>query len=236
MDEHDVVPHEAWLEARRRLLAEEKEFTRQRDRLSQKRRELPWERVAREYVFTGPNGRVSLAELFGPHSQLVVYHFMFDPSWDESRPHCSFWADSFDRIGIHLQQRDVQFVAVSHAALEKLQAFQARMGWSFPWLSSFGSDFNYDFDVAFRPEDRAAGTASYNYVAGDPGMPEREGISVFYRDAAGSIFHTYSAYARGIDMVNSAYQFIDLTPKGRDEAGHDNPQFWVRHRDRYDSA
>jgi predicted dithiol-disulfide oxidoreductase (DUF899 family) len=234
MDDHTVVTADQWLEARRALLAEEKEFTRLRDRLSQRRRELPWERVDKEYVFDTPSGRRSLADLFGPRSQLVVYHFMFDPEWDEGCPHCSFWADNFNGIPIHLQQRDVQFVAISRAPLAQIEAFKARMGWDFDWVSAAGSDFNYDFNVSFRPEDRASGRTMYNFVTGaDPGMGEREGISVFYKDDAGHVFHTYSTHGRGLDLVNGAYNYIDLTPRGRDEAGHDNPQFWVRHHDRY---
>lgn len=231
---HPVVSHEEWLEARRQLLAREKEFTRERDRLSQERRELPWERVDKEYVFEGAAGRITLAELFGPHSQLVVYHFMYPPDWEDGCPHCSFWADSFDGIDVHLAQRDVRFVAVSRSPYTKLAAFQRRMGWTFDWFSASDTDFTYDFGVAFTEADRAAGQAMYNYVLGDPGISDREGISVFCKDDDGSIYHTYSAYARGIDMVNGAYHFLDLTPKGRDEQGHDNPQFWVRHHDRYE--
>ena len=236
MTDHTVVSPNEWLEARRALLEQEKEFTRLRDQLSDLRRKLPWEKVEKEYSFDTSAGRRTLAQLFGASSQLVVYHFMFDPEWDEGCPHCSFWADNFDRIAIHLRQRDTQLVVVSHASLAKLDAFKARMGWSFDWVSSAGSDFNYDFNVAFHPEDRASGRAVYNYRAGDPGMPEREGVSVFFKDATGAVFHTYSAYARGIDMINGAYHILDLTPKGRDEAGHDNPQFWVRHHDRYDAG
>jgi predicted dithiol-disulfide oxidoreductase (DUF899 family) len=175
-----------------------------------------------------------LPELFAGKSQLIVYHFMFDPADEEGCPHCSFWADNFNGIPVHLEQRDVSFIAVSRAPYNKLEAFKRRMGWSFPWVSSFGSDFNYDYHVSFTPEERARGEAYFNYTRGDPGMPDREGISVFYKDQHGEVFHTYSTYARGIDMVNGAYHYLDLVPKGRDEAGHDNPQYWVRHHDRYD--
>jgi predicted dithiol-disulfide oxidoreductase (DUF899 family) len=159
---------------------------------------------------------------------------MFDPSDDEGCPSCSFWADNFDGIDVHLNQRDVSFVAVSHAPFSKLASFKERMGWSFPWVSSSGSDFNYDFNVSFTPEQLASGEAYFNYTPGNPGMEDREGVSVFYKDPDGNVFHTYSAYARGIDMVNGAYHFLDLVPKGRDEAGHDGPQYWVRYHDRYE--
>jgi predicted dithiol-disulfide oxidoreductase (DUF899 family) len=190
MKNHQVVSHDSWLEARTRFLVKEKDFTRLRDQLSQERRNLPWERIEKEYVFDGPSGRQTLPDLFEGRHQLVVYHFMFDPSWDEGCPHCSLWADNFDGIGVHLNHRDVTFIAVSRASLGKLEEFRQRMGWSFTWVSSLGSDFNYDFDVAFLPEQVARGEASYNYAVGDPGMPEREGISVFYKDEGGDVFHT----------------------------------------------
>jgi predicted dithiol-disulfide oxidoreductase (DUF899 family) len=234
MQQHQVVSRDQWLEARKQFLAREKDFTRARDQLSQARRDLPWERVDKDYVFEGPAGKVSLPDLFAGKSQLIVYHFMFDPSSDEGCPHCSFWADNFNGAPAHLNQRDVHFVAISRAPLAKLEAFEKRMGWGFPWVSSSESDFNYDFHVSFTPEERASGEAFYNYASGDPGMPDREGISVFYKDADGSVFHTYSAFARGIDMVNGTYQFLDLVPKGRDEAGHEFTQYWVRHHDNYD--
>jgi predicted dithiol-disulfide oxidoreductase (DUF899 family) len=235
MGNHPVLSPQEWQAARIDLLAAEKEFTRARDRLTRQRRDLPWERVTKEYVFAGEDGPASLPDLFAGRHQLIVYHFMFDPDWDEGCPHCSFWADNFDGIGTHLAQRDVRLVAVSRAPLAKLSAFRDRMGWSFPWYSSAGTDFNYDYDVSFTPEQRASGRARFNYRDGDPGMPDREGLSVFYRDERGGVFHTYSAYARGIDMINGAYQLLDLVPNGRDEDGHDNPQFWVRHHDRYGS-
>jgi predicted dithiol-disulfide oxidoreductase (DUF899 family) len=231
--DHPVVSHEQWLAARTALLAEEKAFTRQRDALSRQRRALPWERVEKAYTFDGPNGRVSLADLFGRSSQLIVYHFMYPPDWDEGCPHCSFWADSFDGADVHLRHRDTAFVAISRAPLAQIAPFQARMGWSFRWLSSFDSDFNFDYQASFTPEALASGQAYYNFGTIDPDMSDREGISVFYKDASGAISHTYSCYARGIDMVNAAYQLLDLTPKGRDEAELDDPQAWVRHHDRY---
>jgi predicted dithiol-disulfide oxidoreductase (DUF899 family) len=231
---HTVVSHDEWTKARTQLLAREKDFTRLRDQLSQQRRDLPWERVEKDYLFDGPAGKISLAELFAGRSQLIVYHFMFDPSDDEGCPSCSFWADNFDGIDLHLNQRDVSFVAISRAPLSKIEAFKQRMGWSFTWVSSSGTDFNYEYHVSFTPEQVANGEAFYNFRPGNPGMPDREGISVFYMDQNGDIFNTYSAYARGIDMVNGAYHFLDLVPKGRDEAGHDNPQYWVRHHDKYE--
>jgi predicted dithiol-disulfide oxidoreductase (DUF899 family) len=234
MQQHTVVTRDEWIAARTELLAREKDFTRLRDQLSQQRRALPWERVDNDYVFEGPHGPVTLPALFAGRGQLIVYHFMFDPQDDEGCPHCSFWADNFNGIIVHLNQRDVSFVAISRAPFAKLAAFQRRMGWSFPWVSSSATTFNYDYDVSFRPDERASGDAFYNYRHGDPGVAEREGISVFYKDPGGTVFHTYSAYARGIDMVNGAYQFLDLVPRGRDEAGHDDPQYWVRHHDRYD--
>ena len=235
MENHEVVSPDAWIEARKRLLVQEKELTRLRDQLSRQRRELPWERVEKDYTFDGPQGKMSLADLFAGKRQLLTYHFMFPPEWDEGCPHCSFWADNFDPAVVHLRQRDVNLVAVSRAPLSTLEAFERRMGWGFTWVSSGDSDFNYDYHVSFTPQQRESGTAVFNYRAGDPGMPDREGISVFYRSDEGEVFHTYSAYGRGIDMINGTYHLLDLVPKGRDEAGHDGPQFWVRHHDRYDT-
>ena len=230
---HQVVSHEEWLAARRAFLETEKEFTRVRDELSRQRRALPWERVEKPYLFDGPRGPRTLPELFEGRSQLAVYHFMFAPEWDEGCPHCSFWADNFDGIGAHLAQRDVTFVAISRAPLAKLEAFKARMGWRFDWLSSLRSDFNYDLQVSFRPEDLARKAVAYNYETTDDDHTDREGASVFYRDASGAVFHTYSTYARGIDILNGAYHWLDLVPKGRDEEGLEMPQAWVRHHDRY---
>jgi len=229
---HRVVSREEWLAERTAFLAKEKEFTRLRDELNRQRRELPWEAVTKTYSFEGPDGKQTLPELFNGRTQLVVYHFMFDPSWDAGCKHCSFWADNFDRIIVHLNHRDVTMVAVSRAPYPKLAAYKQRMGWGFKWLSSFGSDFNFDYGVSFTPEQMAKGEASYNYRIGNPRHSEREGASVFYKDANGQVFHTYSAYARGIDMLNVAYHYIDLTPKGRDEG--DTPQRWVRRHDEYE--
>jgi predicted dithiol-disulfide oxidoreductase (DUF899 family) len=230
---HDVVSHEEWLVARKALLAQEKEFTRRRDELSASRRALPWERVEKSYVFAGPAGRQTLSELFAGRSQLLVYHFMFDPSWEEGCKSCSFWADNYNGVIAHLGQRDVTLVAVSTAPLEKLETFRRRMGWSFGWVSSAETDFNRDYGVSFTPEDRAQGRNRYNYDTATFGGSEAPGISVFYKDPSGAIFHTYSCYARGLDMVNGAYQLLDLVPKGRDEGGLPYPMAWVRHRDRY---
>jgi predicted dithiol-disulfide oxidoreductase (DUF899 family) len=231
MKEHPVVSHEEWLKARTALLAKEKEFTRLRDELSRQRRELPWERVEKSYIFDGPRGKESLAELFEARSQLVVYHFMFNPAADAGCKHCSFWADNFNDIVVHLNQRDVTFVAISRAPLAKIEPFKKRMGWSFRWVSSAQNDFNYDYQASFTPEATQSGTVFYNYATQKMNMSDREGVSVFYKDASGAIFHTYSAYARGIDMLNTAYHYLDLVPKGRDEG--DTPQSWVRYRDQY---
>jgi predicted dithiol-disulfide oxidoreductase (DUF899 family) len=231
---HRVVSHEEWLSARTAFLAKEKEFTKLRDELSRQRRELPWEKLDKTYVFDGPNGKESLADLFQNRSQLIVYHFMFGPDWDEGCPSCSFWADNFNGIGIHLNHRDTTFVAISHAPLAKIDAFKKRMGWDFKWLSSFDNDFNFDYNVSFTPEDFQNKTTYYNYRKGDSGDTEREGVSIFYKDETGAIFHTYSAYARGIDLLNTAYNYLDLTAKGRDEDSLDFTQSWVHYHDRYE--
>ena len=214
MENRKVVSKDEWIEARKRLLTKEKEFTRLRDQLSQQRRDLPWEAVNREYVFEGPNGKQTLPDLFDGRSQLIVYHFMFGPGWEAGCPHCSFWADNFNDIIVHLNQRDVTMIAVSRAPYSQLAAYKKRMGWSFNWISSSETDFNFDYHVSFTPEEMAKNV-------------------VFYKDPTGRVFHTYSAYARGIDMLNTAYHYLDLAPKGRDEAGHDFTQFWVRRHDEY---
>lgn len=234
VDEHRVVSHETWLGERTALLAAEKEFTRRRDDLSRQRRELPWEQVEKPYVFDAPSGEVTLSDLFGTRSQLIVYHFMFSPEWDEGCPHCSFWADNFNGIDVHLSHRDVSFVAISRASLEKIEAFKTRMGWNFTWVSSAHNDFNFDFNASFTEEQARTGTAFFNYALSDPGPLDREGASVFYKSADGTIYHTYSTYGRGIDMLNGAYHYLDLVPKGRDEDNLEFTQAWVRHHDRYD--
>jgi predicted dithiol-disulfide oxidoreductase (DUF899 family) len=233
LDNHPVVPHDAWVAARTALLAKEKELTRLRDELSRERRALPWERVGKEYVFEGPSGKETLADLFERRSQLVVYHFMFNPDAEEGCKHCSFWADNFNGIGVHLNHRDVSFVAVSRAPLVKIERFKRRMGWGFKWVSSAHNDFNYDYQVSFTPEQIQSGAAVYNYAPADIAFPDREGVSVFHRDARGAVYHTYSCYARGIDILNTAYNYLDLVPKGRDEDGLDFTQAWVQYHDRY---
>jgi predicted dithiol-disulfide oxidoreductase (DUF899 family) len=231
--EHRVVSRDEWIKERKQFLAEEKEFNRIRDALSRKRRELPWERVEKDYLFDGPNGKETLTQLFAGKSQLIVYHFMFDPEWDEGCKSCSFWADNFNGVDVHLAHRDVTFVAISRAPLAKLQAYRKRMGWSFKWLSSFTTDFNHDYYVTFTPEEMATGTAFHNYMRKAPPLSEMVGVSVFYKDENGSIFHTYSTYSRGVDMLNGAYHYLDLAPKGRDEADLSFTQAWVRRHDEY---
>jgi len=233
-EHHRIVTPEEWLEARQELLAKEKQFTRLRDELSQQRRNLPWERVDKEYVFEGTNGKETLAQLFENHSQLLVYHFMFAPEWEPGCKHCSWWADNIERNVVHLNHRDVTIVAISHAPLHKLEAFQKRMGWTFKWLSSANTDFNYDYRVSFSAADVAKGEIYQNYRQKKSSMSEVAGISVFYKDPRGAIFHTYSCYERGLDMLNAGYHLLDLVPKGRDEEGLTFPQAWVRYRDSYE--
>ena len=233
MTKHQVVSQDTWLEARRELLVKEKEFTRLRDELSESRRRLPWVKVDKPYVFDGPAGKETLSDLFVGRRQLIVQHFMFAPDWDAGCKSCSFWADNFNGITAHLNQRDVTFVAVSRAPLKTLEAFERRMGWSFKWLSSLGNDFNFDFGVSATPEEMSKGQVTYNYAARKPFSPEMPGLSVFYRDDDGAIYHTYSCYARGLDMLNAAYHLLDLVPKGRDEAALSYPMAWVKLRDQY---
>src|ERR1700738_3696529 len=209
MTDHQVVSRDAWVDARRRLLAKEKDFLRLRDELSRERREPPREHVAKSYVFDGAAGKESLADLFAGRSQLVVYHFMFAPDAETGCKSCSFWADSYNGIIPHLNQRDVSFAAVSRAPLPKLQAFAARLGWTFKWVSSGNNDFNYDHQVSFRPEEVARGAATYNYANYREATPDLPGFSVFLKDADGAVFHTYSTYARGLDPMNGTYQLLD---------------------------
>jgi predicted dithiol-disulfide oxidoreductase (DUF899 family) len=232
MVDHALVSQEEWIEARKRLLAKEKEFTRLRDELNRERRELPWERVQKPYVFDGPNGKETLADLFAGRHQLIVQHFMFDPAWEKACKSCSFWADGYNGFFVHLEQRDIAFVAVSLAPYPKLAAFKDHMGWNFKWVSSYGSEFNHDFQVSDTAEEKANGQTYYNYRTGKP-SGERAGISIFFRDDEGAIFHTYSCYSRGVDMMNAAYHYLDLTPKGRQEDGLSYPQAWVRLHDEY---
>lgn len=228
---HRIVSQNEWLKARKALLKKEKAFTKARDRFTATIRRLPWVKVDKDYRLHGPEGPESLPELFGPHSQLIVYHFMLGPDWEQGCKSCSFWADGFQGIPVHLAHRDVSFVAISRAPFEKIESFRKRMGWHFKWMSSYGSDFNFDFNVAFPEAMIAAGKAVYNFTETDDVADEMHGISVFYKDR-NTVYRTYSTYARGLDIFNPAYHFLDIAPKGRDE----NPQRtmdWVRHHDNY---
>ena len=228
-----IVSHETWLKARLELLAAEKEFTRQRDALTRKRMAMPWERIAKSYRFQGPSGALSLADLFEGRTQLIVYHFMFGPDWEAGCKSCSFWADNFNGIPIHLNHRDVAFTAVSRAPIAKIEAFKKRMGWSFPWVSSEGSDFNFDHHVSFTPEQLAEGKAYRNYAVRPIDVSDEVGVGVFAKNQSGEVFHTYSCSGRGIDPLNGTYQYLDIVPKGRDEDGLDFPMAWVRRHDEY---
>jgi predicted dithiol-disulfide oxidoreductase (DUF899 family) len=232
--QREIVSQEQWLAARKAHLAKEKEFTRLRDQLSAERRALPWTRVEKRYVFEGPDGQQALAELFEGRSQLIVYHFMLGPGWEQGCPSCSFVADHIDGALVHLAHRDVTLLAVSRAPLPEIEAFRKRMGWRFKWVSSFGSDFNADFHVSFSPDELPKGQVYYNYHMTSFPSEEGPGASVFYKDPDGTVFHTYSAYARGLDMLVGAYNYLDLVPKGRDEAALPWTMAWVRHHDRYD--
>lgn len=234
MAEAKVVSRETWLTARKALLAKEKAFSRQRDELARERRELPWVRVDKDYVFEGPAGRLRLAQLFGRKSQLIVYHFMLGPGWEAGCKSCSYLADHFEGALPHLAARDVGFAAVSRAPFAEIEKFRERMGWRFPWLSSHGNDFNFDFHVSFRKEDIGKRKVEYNYALGDAQMDELPGASAFYKDAQGSVFHTYSTYARGLDLMIGAYNWLDIAPKGRDEEGLPHTMSWVKHHDRYE--
>ena len=230
--EHKVVSGKEWIAARKALLVKEKKFNRLRDELNRQRRNLPWEKVDKEYVFDGPNGKETLVELFDDRSQLLIYHFMFGPDWKEGCPHCSFWVDHFDGARIHLNQRDTNLVVISRAPLKKLETLKKRMGWKFRWLSSFKNDFNFDYHVSFTPGEIKSGTVFYNFAIAKVEMDELQGVSAFYKDKSGDVFHTYSTHSRGIDLLNTTYNFLDMTAKGRDE-NPDSPQDWVRHHDKY---
>ncbi len=231
--QNTVVSHEEWTRARLALREAEKLHTQQREALTRMRMAMPWERVEKSYTFEGPDGPRSLVDLFDGHSQLIVYHFMFGPDWEEGCKSCSFWADNFNGIPIHLAHRDVAFTAISRAPLDKIAGYKSRMGWSFPWVSSAGSDFNFDFQASFTPEELAAGEGYYNFERRRVGASDLVGISVFYRNADDEVFHTYSCYSRGVEMLNGAYHYLDLVPKGRDEEGFKFPQEWVRRHDQY---
>jgi len=231
--QHAVVSQSEWLKARKALLAKEKAFSRARDALSADRRELPWVKVDKEYVFDGPQGRETLADLFNGRSQLLIYHFMLGPGWVQGCPSCSYLADHFDGAVIHLAQRDVSFVVVSRAPLKEIEAYKKRMGWNFKWVSSNGSDFNHDFHVSFTPQEKASGKVEYNYEMTEFPSEEAPGLSAFIKQD-GTVFHTYSAYARGLDILVGTYNFLDLAPKGRDEGGLPWSMAWVRRHDEYE--
>jgi predicted dithiol-disulfide oxidoreductase (DUF899 family) len=231
-ESHQIVSRAEWTEARKQLLAQEKQFTRQRDQLSAARRALPWVRVTERYEFDRARGKATLADLFDGRSQLVVYHFMFAPDWQAGCKGCSFWADNFNGVVEHLRHRDVSLVAVSRAPLARLSAFARRMGWTFEWVSSQASAFNHDFGVSFTPEELARGEVPYNYATLKPPGADLPGISVFYKDGD-AIYHTYSCYARGLDMLNTAYHYLDLVPKGRDETARPPMSSWLKLRDEY---
>lgn len=232
---HKVTSREAWLKERIALLAEEKELMRRHDALTQKIRDLPWVKVDKAYTFDSPDGEVSLAELFGDKNQLVVYHFMFDPTWSQGCKSCSFIADHYNGIVVHLAHRDISFVTVSKAPIDMLEKFRARMGWTFPWVSGGRNDFGRDYGVSFTDQELASGTMLYNFNTKPYPIRELPGLSVFYKDEQGDIYHTYSCFARGLENFLTAYQYIDITPKGRDES-ETGGMGWLRHHDRYDGS
>ncbi len=234
---HKIVSSNEWLQARTALLQQEKELTRRRDELSLKRRELPWVKVEQNYVFDSPKGKVALSDLFDGRTQLIVYHFMFGPEWEEGCLSCSLIADSIAGALVHVAQRDTTVVMVSRAPIAKIEAFKKRMGWNIPWVSSFGSTFNRDFHVSFTKEEKESGAVYYNFGLNQFPRDEAPGASVFFKDADGTIFHTYSAYARGVESLLGNYDLLDMTPKGRDEEDQvPYPMAWVRHHDRYPNA
>ncbi|MDH3303777.1 MAG: DUF899 domain-containing protein [Gammaproteobacteria bacterium] len=230
---HTIATDKDWVDSRRELLDAEKAFQAARDELAAKRRALPWRTIRIDYVFEGESGRRSLNDLFGEQSQLVIYHFMYHPDWDEGCKSCSFWADSYDGMIPHLKARDVAFAVISRGPLDKLLAYRKRMGWTFPWLSSAENSFNFDFWVSFSPEQIESGSACYNYRDDAAVGTEMPGLSVFAKDENEDIFHTYSTYARGLDNLNPVYQVLDLVPKGRNEKGLPYPMDWVRRHDEY---
>jgi predicted dithiol-disulfide oxidoreductase (DUF899 family) len=237
LERPNIVLRAEWLAARKELLIQEKQLTRQRDEIDRQRRALPWVKVEKTYIFEGTNGQQSLADLFENRSQLIVSHFMFGPGWKEGCVGCSFRSDHVDGALTHLQHHDVSLVTISRAPLLEIEAFKMRMGWSFRWVSSFNTDFNYDYRVSFAKEEAATGKVHYNYDQRDFVSEEGSGLSVFYKDESGDVFHTYSTFGRGDEMVDTTYMYLDLTPKGRNETGpHYNLGDWVRHHDRYDDA
>jgi predicted dithiol-disulfide oxidoreductase (DUF899 family) len=235
MTTHEVVSEQQWIEARRALLAEEKAWTRERDRLAAKRRALPWVKVEREYIFEGEDGPVSLASLFDGRSQLIVYHFMFGPEWREGCPGCSFLSDQVDGARQHIEHNDISFVAVSRGPIDKLLAYRQRMGWTWRWVSSAASDFNFDYHVSF-PEGRREDGVVYNFAERpDPGIDELSGVSVFHKDDDGTVYHTYSSYGRGNEAALPAYHWLDIVPKGRNETKNGNMNDWMKRHDRYEN-
>jgi len=235
---HPVVSQDRWIAERKKLLAREKELTRLRDEIARERRALPWERIEKNYAFDTPEGRRTLADLFEGRHQLMVQHFMFGPDWEQGCPSCSFMADHTDGMKIHLEHRDISFVAISRAPLDKIEGMRKRMGWQFKWVSSNRNDFNHDFHVSFTPEERANGNGEvyYNYGMTEFPAEEAPGISLFYMNDAGEIFHTYSTFGRGVEVMMGTYNMLDLAPKGRDERDVPNKMEWVRHHDRYEPA
>lgn len=234
MTDHRVVSREEWLRERIELLDAEKKFTRERDELNRKRRELPWVRIEQDYRFTSTDGEKSLADLFGDRGQLLVYHFMFGPDWEQGCPSCSFWIDNFDGVQAHLAARDISLVLISRAELSKLQAYRERMGWNVEWVSSHGTTFNADFAVSFTPEQMEGEDNFYNFGKNRFPSSEGPGASAFIKDGDGTVFHTYSTYARGLDMLNGAYHLMDIAPRGRDEDSLDYRQAWIRRHDQYE--
>lgn len=235
MIEHQIVSKADALGSRQALLAEEKALTKARDALAAKRRALPWVKVEKDYLFQSPAGPIAFSDLFQGRSQLIVQHFMFAPGWQEGCVGCSFTSDHVDGALPHIQARDASFVAISRAPIEEIERYRRRMGWRFLWVSSGASDFNYDFDVSFRPEDIAAGRATYNYRILEDEIEDLSGFSAFIKTETGEIFHTYSTFARGDELLCSAYMYIDLLPKGRDEQGLEYPSAWWRHNDKYEA-
>ena len=234
VDNPKIVSRDEWLAARKKLLAREKQLTHERDAIAAERRQLPWVKVEKNYVFDSAGGKKTLADLFDGKSQLIVYHLMFGPEWKEACPSCSFNMDHTDGALEHVAQRDVSFAAVSRAPLSKIEAFKKRMGWTFNWVSSYGSDFNYDYHVSFTPEQLAEGKVEFNFELMEFPSAEAPGVSVFYKDKEGNIFHTYSAYGRGTETTMNTYNYLDYVPKGRDEDGLRFTMSWLRHHDRYE--
>ena len=233
MQDRKIVSRDEWLELRKAHLEREKEFTKLRDELTHERQQLPWVRIDKDYQFESADGKHSLADLFANRKQLLIYHFMFGPDWEEGCPSCSFWADNYNGIDVHLAHRDTTLLAISNTSMEKIAAYRERMGWTFNWVSSLGSDFNQDFNVTFTESEVAKGEMYYNYSMTRFPSTEGPGISVLFKDDAGDIYHTYSCYSRGLDMLNTAYHMLDLTPLGRNETGKGN-MYWLRRHDQYD--